>query len=291
MFNDFAYICQSDAPLGALTWYRLGGPARWLLSPRDADELTAVLRYCAKQGVPWRVLGRGANVLIRDEGFDGAVIRLTGPAFEAVQYDGARVTAGAGVDFMKLVRATVDRGLEGLERLAGVPGALGGIIRMNAGGKYGEVCEFVESVDVVDATGRRRTLTRDEVGFTYRHTALDGHVVLGATLKLAAGQREPLRQRHDEIWKEKAASQPGVGQRSAGCIFKNPPGERAGRLLDQCGLKGTRVGGAEISQRHANFIVADPSATASDIVRLITLAQARVHEMTGITLELEIDLW
>ena len=290
-FADFAEICQADAPLRDYTWYRLGGPARWLLSPRDEAELAAVLARCRKHDVPWRVLGRGANVLVRDEGIDGAVIRLTGAAWEILCWEGATVYAGAGADFPPLVKQSVERGLLGLESLAGIPGTVGGIIRMNAGGKYGQIADCTRDVRVCDETGRITTRSAAEVGFGYRRTNLAGCVVLGATFTLRQGERAAAIQRFQEIWEEKSATQAAVSQRSAGCIFKNPPGEHAGRLLDAQKLKGVRVGGAEISRQHANFIVAHEGATARNVLDLITLARDRVRESEGIELELEVEIW
>lgn len=290
-FAGFEEICRPDAPLADLTWYRLGGPARWLISPRDEAELAAVIQRCRAQGVPWRVLGRGANLLVRDEGVDAAVIRLSAPHWSAVDVSAPLVRAGGGADFTRLVRSTLDQGLLGLEALAGIPGMLGGIVRMNAGGRHGSIADFVESVRVLDPAGQVADRPRAALGFAYRHTELDGCIVLGATLRLSPGDPDAGLARYRAIWNEKYATQPAVSERSAGCIFKNPPGEAAGRLLDRAGLKGARAGGAEISSKHANFIVAGPGATARDVCELIERARARVRETTGIELAPEIEIW
>jgi UDP-N-acetylmuramate dehydrogenase len=289
--DGFRSVSRADTPLAEYTWYRLGGPARWLIQPRDPAELGAVVAACQAAGVRWRVLGRGANVLVRDEGFDGAVLRLCGAAFEHVQVDPPFVIAGAGADFPKLIRASIDAGLCGLEALAGIPGTLGGVIRMNAGGRHGEIATWVETVDVLDGAGRVRRIPAGDMGFSYRGTTLQGGIVLGARLRLAPGERESALRRYRAIWNEKAASQPAVGERSAGCIFKNPPGQAAGRLLDEAGLKGARIGDAEISARHANFIVAGPQAKAQHVLDLIALARDRVWNRSGVRLELEVELW
>lgn len=289
--DGFADICRADVPLADFTWYRLGGPARWLIEPRDEPELAAVLDRARAAGVAWRVLGRGANVLVRDEGFDGAVIRLRGAHFEELNLEDGTVYAAAGAELPTLIRAAMHRGLVGLEALAGVPGTVGGVIRMNAGGKYGQVCDFVRSVSVLERDGALCERNAEQVGFTYRHTRLDGAVVLGATLRLNAGDADAARRRYREIWNEKHATQPAVARRSAGCIFKNPPGGSAGKLLDEAGLKGQRVGGAEISPRHANFIVAHEGARARDVLGLIALARDRVWNASGVALELEIEVW
>ncbi|MBI5866232.1 MAG: UDP-N-acetylmuramate dehydrogenase [Planctomycetes bacterium] len=290
-FDGFEPICRSDVPLRAHTWYQLGGPARWMLTPRDEGELAAVVDRCRKEGVAWRMLGRGANLLVRDGGFDGAVLRLTGEIFEKIAYDGGSVAVGAGADFPKFVRDAFNHSLVGLEALAGIPGTIGGIVRMNAGGKYGEIRQFVRAVRVLNPKGEILTLPAEQVGFRYRHTDLDGFVVLGAVLELEPGDRDAALRRHREIWNEKYDQQPPVSARSAGCIFKNPPGQSAGRLIDEAGLKGFRMGAAEISRKHANFIVADAGATAQNVLDLIALAKDRVWNRSGVSLELEIEVW
>lgn len=292
--SGFEPICRADVPLREHTWYKLGGPARWLVEPRSEDELAAVMLRIRDAGVPWRVLGRGANLLVRDAGFDGAVIRLSCEAFdriEAVTESSGSIYAGAGYDFPKLIRASISRELVGMEKLAGIPGTLGGVIRMNAGGKYGEVREFVHSVRALDRDGTLTTRLAAECGFRYRGSDFAGCIVVGATLTMPPGDPAAAMQRHKEIWNEKYNSQPPVSQRSAGCIFKNPPGNSAGRLLDQSGLKGVRVGGAEISHKHANFIVANDGATSQDVIDLIEVAKQRVHAATGIELHAEVEIW
>jgi UDP-N-acetylmuramate dehydrogenase len=288
-------ICQADAPLSEHTWYKLGGPARWLLTPRDETELAAALACCRSAGVSWRLLGRGANVLVRDAGFDGAVIKLVGPAWEAVRWEESMVQAAAGADFQRLVRASVERGLGGLETLAGIPGSVGGIVRMNAGGKHGYISQYTRQARVMDGAGRIESWDARRIGFGYRHTEIDNVILLSAAFVLERGDREALWARFLDIWKEKSAEQPALGGRTAGCIFKNPliAGQRlpAGRLIDQAGLKGLRVGGAEISRKHANFIEAGPGAKAQDVIDLIELARQAVRQNAEIELEPEIEIW
>lgn len=290
-YEGFEPICRPDVPLSEYTWYRLGGPARWFFQPRDEAETAALVDRCRRREVPWRLLGRGANVLVRDEGFDGAVIQLLGPHFEQVRYDGAMVCAGAAADLPRLIRDTINGGLVGLEALAGIPGSVGGATRMNAGGRYGEIGQFVRSVRVLEADGRIAARRAADVGFAYRHTNLAGCIVLATTFELRPGDRTAALARYRCIWNEKYTRQPAVALRSAGCIFKNPPEQSAGRLLEQAGLKGVRIGGAQISSKHANFIVADADAKARDVLDLICLARDRVWNHSGVQLELEIDVW
>lgn len=289
--SGFESIVRPDVPLRDHTWYRLGGTARWMCAPHDAAQLACLIQRLGEARIPWRMLGRGANVIVRDEGFDGAVIRLSEPAFAAERYTSEGLHAGAGLDFPKLIRRTLDRGRVGLEALAGIPGTLGGVIRMNAGGRHGEIGQFARGVEVIDSDGQQRELSAEQVAFRYRHTDLAGMIVVGATLALPEGDAAAAIQRHRDIWREKFNSQPPLAERSAGCIFKNPPGGSAGRLLDEAGLKNASVGGARISERHANFIVAEASACASDVLRLIDMARERVAKAFNVELKLEVEVW
>ena len=290
-WNDFEPICEQWAPLAPLTWYRLGGAARWLLRPRGSDELAALIRRLHYADTPWRILGKGANLIVRDSGFDGAVILLDDAAFKRVAFDHPCVTLGAGVDFARFVPRALRRDLTGLETLAGIPGTIGGIVRMNAGGRYGEIAEFVRSITVVDARGIVQQRSANQIEFRYRHTNLSGHAIVDVRLELRPGDGLAAGRRYREIWREKHAAQPAVAHRSAGCIFKNPPNDSAGRLLDLAGLKALRVGCAEISSRHANFIIAREGATASDVLALIDVARQRVRDASGVELQLEVDVW
>lgn len=291
-FDGLEAICRTDVPLSEHTWYGLGGPASWLLTPRNEAELCEVLRRCAENHVPWRILGRGANVLVRDEGFDGAVIMLDGPAWEQISFDDPpRVRAGAGADFPRLVRETVQRGLAGLESLAGIPGTVGGAVRMNAGGTHGSVSDHVTSVRLVQPDGRAYDRPAAAIHFGYRSTRLDGAIIAAATFELKPDNDDTAPQRYRAIWNEKYSTQPPVSARSAGCIFKNPPGHAAGKLIDNLGMKGERSGGAEISPQHANFILAHEGARARDVLDLIQRARERVRQHTGVSLELEIEIW
>ena len=190
-----------------------------------------------------------------------------------------------------MVKQATERGLAGLEHLAGIPGSVGGMVRMNAGGRSGDIGSVTRAVRVLRRSGEIVTLAPAEVGFAYRHTNLAGDIVLGATFSLRADDADEVRRRTLEFWTTKHASQPAMSKRSSGCVFKNPPGLFAGKLLDEAGLKGTRVGGAEISAKHANFIVAGADAHAQDVLDLIELARRRVREKAGVELELEVEIW
>lgn len=290
-FSGFDKLVQTDVPLREYTWYKLGGPARWFCEPQDEEQLAALATRIRAQQIPWRILGGGSNVIVRDEGFDGVVIHLRGPVFEHVEFDREVVHAGAGAGLPNLISTTLKRDLVGLETLAGIPGTIGGAVRMNAGGRYGEIGQFVQTLRLLDSDSHITTRTADQVGFAYRRTNLQDCVVLRATLKLQRGDGQQALERYRQILTERQRSQPALAARSAGSIFKNPPQQPAGRLLDQLGLKGLRVGGAEISTRHANFILAHDDATADDVLDLIQLAKDRVRAATKIELEPEVDIW
>jgi len=279
-----------DVPLGPLTSYRVGGPARYLYSPQNADDLKAIARNARNADLPLKVLGRGANVLIRDDGFDGVVVRLESDGFRSMRFEGTRVLVGAGCDLTKLCKAAAQQGLAGLECLVGIPGTVGGAIRMNAGGKFGCIGDAVDRFDVLTPDGRVESRSRVQARFGYRSCDIGDSIVLGAELVLEQQSRTEVWARYREYWAYKKRTQP-LADRSAGCVFKNPPGESAGRLIDQAGLKGERCGGAVVSTQHANFISADRNAEAGDVLRLIDRIRERVSRKFGQDLELEIDVW
>jgi UDP-N-acetylmuramate dehydrogenase len=287
---DFSDVTRFDEPLAPRTWLRVGGPARRFVEPRSEDELAAVLNACRAEGTEWRLLGGGSNLLVRDAGVDGAVLHLSHPAFARIEIDGTTVRCGAGARLSQLVSQSVQAGLAGLEVLAGIPGTVGGALHGNAGGHGGDIGQFTTRVRVLSAAGELRDRTEDELTFGYRSSSLAGQTILVAEFRLQRDDPEAISQRMRKIWIAKKASQP-LTMQSAGCIFKNPRGLSAGQLVDQAGLKGTRIGGAEISDRHANFVVTHEGARADDVLQLIDLARSKVAEAFGVDLELEIEIW
>ncbi len=304
LMSELCSYVSANEPLSKHTWFGLGGAARWYARPKSVDELAEVVRRARRERLPLKVLGFGANLLVSDDGVDGVVVRLDAPAFRKVRWsidddatrsrlhvdDEVLVAAGAGADVNKLVIDAARRGCGGLECMGGIPGTLGGIIRMNAGGRFGQIADVVRDVTVVDGEGAVRTLSRDEVGFSYRRTRLGDAIVGGATLALRPDDPDRVRDRLLEVWRYKKRSQP-LAEYSAGCVFKNPPGGSAGQLIDQAGLKGAAVGGAHVSEQHANFIVAKEGATARDVMTLIGLIRRTVADRFGVELELEIEVW
>lgn len=290
LLERFGEITQTDLPLASLTWFRVGGLAQYVVTPRSFDELQDVVRFCHEQQIPVRVLGGGSNVLIRDEGVSGVILRLTHDAFSQVSIDGTTVRAGSGVVLSHLVSETVKAGLAGLETLVGIPGTVGGALRGNAGGRSGDIGQWVSAVTVLTSAGEKFTRREDELSFAYRQSSVNELVILEGEFQLHPDSPDEISHRMRKLWIMKKASQPLASQ-SAGCVFRNPRGLSAGALIEQAGLKGTRSGGAEVSDRHANFIVTHPGATAADVLRLIDLIKSRVTEQFGVDLELEIQVW
>jgi UDP-N-acetylmuramate dehydrogenase len=241
------------------------------------------------EGLPVRVLGDGSNVFVSSRRFPGAVICTRG--LQGIRLEGERIVVAAGMALMRTIAWTWRQGFTGLESLVGIPGSMGGAVRMNAGGRYGDTAERVVRVHGIELlTGDDVTLEAAECGFGYRTSALGPLVVTEIELRLPRGDGEAARRRGRDILREKRASQP-LRARTAGCVFRNPPGEHAGRLIDRAGLKGRRRGDAWVSPVHANFIVAGPDARADDVGDLIRLVRSRVLERCGVALELEIDVW
>jgi UDP-N-acetylmuramate dehydrogenase len=290
-FAGLEAFVEEHHPLAKHTWYKIGGPARYFIRPRTQEDLQEAVARCIENNIPIRILGLGANLLVSDEGVDGAVFRLDEDYWRRVKFDGTTVEVGAGVDMQKLIIRTAREGLAGIEVLAGIPGTIGGGIRMNAGGKFGELGSFVQTVTVMDDEGQIFTRTRDDLVFSYRKTNISARFILGATLKQEQDDPEKVVKRTKEIWMYKQNSQP-LNTKNCGCVFKNPGGGTgAGALIDQAGLKGMKVGGAEISTKHANFIVAHPGCRADDVKRLINIIKEKIWDTKGLTLETEVQIW
>jgi UDP-N-acetylmuramate dehydrogenase len=268
----------------------LGGPAEFFAEPESPDQLIALVRRCHEDGIDMRLLGQGSNILVRDEGVPGVVLHLSAPAFCNIQIDGRTLTAGGGALLGRVVTTTVHRGLAGLETLIGIPGTVGGALHGNAGTHSGSIGQWTIEATVVAANGEVVQRSAEELVFGYRQSNLDDLVVLQASCELEEDNPRELAQRMQKHWIVKKASQP-MGHQSAGCVFKNPRGASAGELIDDAGLKGTRIGGAVVSDRHANFIIAEPECTAQDVLRLIDVIRGQVRDRMGIELELELEIW
>jgi UDP-N-acetylmuramate dehydrogenase len=286
---EFGAALKRDRPLADLTSFKIGGPADLFVAVHDEAQLAAVLAAAYRHSAPVFCLGSGTNLLVSDRGIRGVVLKLDA-GLASVLVDGKAVSAGAAVQFRVLVETVVESGLGGLEFGEGIPGTLGGGLVMNAGAFGGEIARVVKLVHGVSERGERLSLTDGEIGFAYRRSALPrGFVITRIEFALEPGDRETLWKRVLAIRERRATSQP-ADYPNAGSVFKNPPGNFAGRLLEGVGLKGMRVGGAAFSCRHANFIVNLGDASADDVRRLIELARSKVQEATGVLLEPEVKL-
>lgn len=283
---------RREEPLAPKTTMRVGGAARLYAEPESEAALAALLRAARARGLAVRLLGRGSNLIVPDEGVDGLVISLSTEAWAAFEprADG-RVWVGAGLRLKNLCGLAAKAGLAGFEFLEGIPGNVGGALRMNAGAMGGWMFDVVEDVRMMSLDGAVSVLPKSALHVAYRHCAeLDDAIAVGALLKPAAQtQGEAVARQIDVYRKKRQESQPR--EPSAGCIFKNPPGNSAGRLIDECGLKGERVGDAEVSPVHANFIVNRGRATSADVLELVRRVRARVQAARGVELQPEVLLF
>jgi len=289
-YDEFQPAVRLDVPLAPLTWFGLGGPAKYFIEPSSVDQLKAIAARLRELQIPIFVLGSGANLLVNDNGVDGAVISFSNPAFKTMEIKGQTVVVGAGKDVQKLVLECTHAGLSGLECLAGIPGSVGGEIKMNAGGAFGDIGSSVQSVEVMDTNSTIITRDKDDLVFEYRKSNINAKFILGATFALSEDDPQRILSKVKEIWMFKRNSQP-LADKSAGCIFKNPRGLSAGALIDQTGLKGAAIGGAEVSGKHANFIVAQKGSKAADVMALIDMIKQKVQEKFDVRLETEVVVW
>ncbi len=274
-------------PLSRFTTFRIGGPADYYLEPKDKSDLLNLVKYLREIKYPYILIGNGSNILISDEGIRGAAINLE-YGFTKIEVSKNKVYAEAGVRLSKFVDVCIEHSLVGVENLAGIPGTLGGAILMNAGAYGGEISDFIKTVEVLDKD-RIKIMKKEECGFAYRKSNLEGKIILSAEFELPFGDKELAKQRRKELLLKRNQSQP-VELPNAGSIFKNPPDNYAARLIEQAGLKGLTVGGAKISEKHANFIVNFNNASANDVLELMRIIQETVKQKFGILLEPEIKL-
>jgi UDP-N-acetylmuramate dehydrogenase len=276
----------ADAPLANVTWFRVGGPAEVLFKPADADDLSDFLAGCPAD-VPVTVIGVASNLLVRDGGVPGIVIRL-GRAFADITVDGSEITAGAAALDLNVANAARDAGIAGLEFLSGIPGTIGGALRMN-GGAYGrELSDVIVSATATDRSGKRHALSREDLGLSYRHSDVpEDWIFTSAVLRGHPGDHAEISHRMHEISASRAESQP-VRARTGGSTFANPPGEKAWALIDRAGCRGLIIGGAQVSEKHCNFLLNLGTATADGLESLGEEVRRRVYETSGIQLRWEI---
>ena len=275
------------APLAPLVWFKSGGAAQWLFEPADADDLAAFLQ-ALDPAVPVMALGLGSNLIVRDGGVAGVVVRL-GKPFATVSAEGDTLICGGGASGILVSSTARDAGIAGVEFLRSIPGTVGGFVRMN-GGAYGrETCDVLVDCDVVLRSGERRTLSNADLGYTYRHSALpEGAVVVGATFRGVPGDPAAIQAEMDRIAAAREASQP-LRSKTGGSTFKNPDGHKAWQLVDAAGCRGLRRGDAQVSEKHTNFLLNLGGATSADIEALGEDVRAKVKDYSGVTLEWEIQ--
>lgn len=279
---------REQVPLAPYMHLRLGGPADWFLEPYAEQDVALALQACHEHGVPVYFLGGGSNVVVADAGVRGAVIQLGN--LNRIVRDGNTVTAGAGVTLPSLLRATKEVGLAGLERLTGIPAQVGGAVAMNAGTRDGETFDLLQSLVVALPEGRIEVWGRERFQARYRDGGLGGAVALQASFALEPDDPQAIFARFSASLKLRNSTQP-VSQRSVGCVFRNPKGDAAGRLIDKVGAKLLRVGGIEVSAMHANYFVNVGAGSAADFVALMREVRARVQDQFGIELEPEVKFW
>ncbi len=289
-FDDLAVAVACDEPLARHTWLGLGGPARYFCEPVGVEALSKVVARCHERGVPLKVIGGGSNLLVPSSGFQGMVVRLSGPEFSAIRVDPPCVEAGAGAKLVHVVSAAVQAGLGGLESLVGIPGTLGGALVGNAGGHGGEIGQRIVSVSVMNADGSLAERKASEVSFQSRWSSLDDAIVIGCRFELDGETAETLTKRMQKQWIVQRSEQPS-GTRSVAMMFKDPPGTTAESLVAQSGAKDLRVGEAMVSEAHANFVVASVRCTSEEVRKLVEAVRSRVRERLGVELTPQIEVW
>jgi UDP-N-acetylenolpyruvoylglucosamine reductase len=282
-------ILRQSEPLARRTTLRVGGPADVYVEPAGEEDLATTLGFCRAVNVPFLLLGRGSNLLVRDGGFRGVVISLAQPYFTSIETRGNHLHCGAGTRLKLVAVEAKHRSLCGLEFLEGIPGSVGGALRMNAGAMGGAMFDIVEAVTLMDFEGHTLERASSELQVQYRSCpTLSSHIAIRAVLRGQPGDRETIERRMMEYSRKRWQTQPAAP--SAGCMFKNPTTAPAGRIIDELGLKGLRVGGAYVSAEHGNFIVNDGSASARDVLTLIETIRNRVQDDRGVTLETEVEI-
>ena len=281
---------RENEPMSRHTTFRIGGPARLMALPRDRKEAAAAVRAAAELGIRPFFLGNGSNLLVADGGYEGFIVKLTG--LDQTRVVNRRLRAESGISLARLAMAAWGRGLTGLEFAHGIPGTLGGGVAMNAGAYGGEMSQVLTAVTFLDEAGQVITLPAQECALTYRHSLFTDHperLILEAEFELAQGVPTLIKIRMDELAQKRRAKQP-LDQPSAGSTFKRPEGHFAAALIEQCGMKGMSVGGAQVSEKHAGFVVNRGGATAEDVLRLMEQVRERVLRDTGVELEPEVKL-
>ena len=277
-----------NEPMASHTTFRIGGPADYFVMPETIEELASVLKLCREENLPYFILGNGSNLLVGDKGYRGIVVQLY-KNFDGIQIEGTTVTAKAGSMLIRTAKEAGKAGLTGLEFASGIPGTIGGAMVMNAGAYGGEMKDVVTAVTVLTKEGEIKTLTGEEMNFRYRGSVVEeeGYIVLEAVMELKEGNQDEIQARIDELSLQRKTKQP-IEYPSAGSTFKRPEGYFAGKLIMDTGLRGYKVGGAQVSEKHCGFVINAGGATAADVMRLMQDVSDRVNEQFGVILEPEV---
>lgn len=288
--ETFASITQPNQALAPFTHLRIGGPAEFLVTPRNRKELAEVVSACAKEKIPLRVLGVGTNLLVRDEGVAGVVVRLTAEEFTTIRVDSKVVKAAGGATLHSLIGAATRAGLAGFEILVGITATVGGALRFNAGDKSGEIADYLTRVEVIDRSGKILVRERGDIRFGEHDSDLDDPVVLSVEFALEPDDPDAIVKRMRRAWINRKANQP-LNHQAAVRVFRDPNGQSAAQLLERAGLARTKSGSAEVSDRNANYIIAHPGTTGADVISLIEKMRLGVRSAAGINLEQELKVW
>ena len=277
-----------NEPMASHTTFRIGGPADYFVMPETVEEVAAVLKLCKEEAAPYFILGNGSNLLVGDKGFRGVVIQLY-KNFDGLQIEGTTVTAKSGAMLIRVAKESGKAGLTGLEFASGIPGTIGGAMVMNAGAYGGEMKDVVSAVTVLTKDGEIKTLTGDEMNFRYRGSVVEdeGYIVLEAVMELKEGNLEEIQARIEELSIQRKTKQP-IEYPSAGSTFKRPEGYFAGKLIQDSGLRGYKVGGAQVSEKHCGFVINAGGAAAADVMQLMQDVSDKVNAQFGVTLEPEV---
>lgn len=283
-------VCENE-PLSAHTTFRTGGPCTCMIMPKSAEDLSQLVKFAAENGVRTLVMGKGSNMLCADEGFDGAVLLIGSDFSEITMLDDCTIRAQAGAAMSRLCRVALDNGLSGLEFAYGIPGTVGGGIYMNAGAYGGEMKDVLVSVTAMDRNGELHTYTPAQLELTYRRSRFShtDEIIVSGDFKLAHGDKAEIEAKMNELMARRKDKQP-LEYPNAGSTFKRPEGQFAGKLIQDCGLRGATVGGAQVSEKHCGFVINKGGATSADIKELIAQIQKTVYEKTGFYLECEVRI-
>lgn len=282
---------RENEPMKAHTSFRIGGPADILVMPSDASQLEKVVAEARAEGLPLTIIGNGSNLLVKDKGIRGVVVKL-GNALRGMECDGERLIAEAGVSLAAVANKAAACGLTGLEFAVGIPGSIGGAVFMNAGAYDGEMCKVVTKVTVLTADGQVKVFSNDVLEFGYRHSSIqdNGAIIISVEMQLAKGDINEIKAKMADFTNRRTTKQP-LDIPNAGSMFRRPPGHYAGTLIEEAGLKGYTVGGAQVSTKHAGFVVNVGDATAADVLRLIGEVQDKVYAHAGVRLEPEVRIY